>query len=124
MSEIEEVQDQSISVTARDVVINEATPRDDIAVTARDVIINRKRPQLFGVPIPQGPSFAIGVYLSIFTLILVAGITVPSYVSSSNNNDTQTSLPEEARQVGAFIAGMFGFAAVEAFRKSSAENRE
>ena len=99
MSEIEEVQDQSISVTARDVVINEATPRDDIAVTARDVIINRKRPQLFGVPIPQGPSFAIGVYLSIFTLILVAGITVPSYVSSSNNNDTQTSLPEEARQV-------------------------
>ena len=55
-------------------------------------------------------SFLTGIFLSIFTLSIVGVLGL--------SNKPNIEFPKESRQVGAFIAGMFGFTAIEAFRKS------
>lgn len=60
----------------------------------------------------RASSLIAGSMLSASTILLVVFIGQPSIFNIE-------TMSKEGKQVGALITGMFGFAAMEAFRKSS-----
>ena len=58
----------------------------------------------------QRSALFVGVFLSILTVLIVVGLSAERVAG--------ITLQQESRNVGAFVSGMFGFAAIESFRKA------